>query len=139
MYHWAWLGAEYHARKHETTGRVPRDHFLSEVEYLRTLPRRKNLDEVFLHRESRKVRNDGTVRFRGAYLEVQPELMGSSSPGRLPSPGSHGTGLVDLTSGSSGRSGSRRLNARISDAGLSARSYPRTNSIWSWATTRRRG
>src|SRR5256885_14817195 len=23
--HWAWLSAEYHARKHSTTGRVPRD------------------------------------------------------------------------------------------------------------------
>lgn len=74
--HWAWLAAEYHARAHDTTGRVPRDHFLSEVEHLRSLPRDKNLDEVFLHRESRKVRNDGTVRYRGQLLEVQPELVG---------------------------------------------------------------
>ena len=27
--HWAWLGAEYHARVHETTGRAPREHFLA--------------------------------------------------------------------------------------------------------------
>jgi transposase InsO family protein len=76
--HWAWLGAEYHARKHETTDRVPREHFLSEVEHLRTLPHGKNLFEVFLHREPRKVRQDGTVRFRGAYLEVRPELVGKT-------------------------------------------------------------
>lgn len=76
--HWAWLAAEYHARKHETTGRVPREHWLAEVEHLRTLPRGKNLDQVFLHREPRKVRNDGTVRFRGGYLEVRPELMGKT-------------------------------------------------------------
>ena len=76
--HWAWLCAEYHARKHETTGRAPREHFLAEVEHLRALPRGNNLDEVFLHREPRKVRNDGTVRFRGAYLEVRPELVGKT-------------------------------------------------------------
>ena len=74
--HWAWLGAEYHARQHDTTGRAPREHWLSEVEHLRALPRNKNLDEVFLHRERRHVRKDGTVRFRGGFLEVRPELVG---------------------------------------------------------------
>ena len=74
--HWAWLSAEYHARKHDTTGRPPREHWLAEVEHLRLLPRHKNLHEVFLHRERRHVRKDGTVRFRGRLLEVRPELVG---------------------------------------------------------------
>lgn len=74
--HWAWLGAEYHARKHDTTGRSPREHWLAEVEQLRPLPRHKNLDEVFLHRARRFVRKDGSVRFRGRLLEVRPELVG---------------------------------------------------------------
>jgi transposase InsO family protein len=74
--HWAWLAAEYHARKHDTTGRVPREHWLGEIPYLRTLPKGKNLDEVFLHRERRVVRKDGTVRFGGGFLEVRPELVG---------------------------------------------------------------
>jgi len=74
--HWAWLAAEYHARRHDTTGKAPREHWLSEVEHLRRLPRQKTLDEVFLHRERRFVRKDGTVRFRGGYLEVRPELVG---------------------------------------------------------------
>jgi hypothetical protein len=69
-------GFEYHARKHDTTGQIPREHWLAEVSYLRTLPRTTNLDEVFLHREHRVVRKDGTVRFRGGYLEVRPELVG---------------------------------------------------------------
>ena len=43
---------------------------------LRPLPREKNLDEVFLHRERRKVRRDGTVRFGGRLLEVRAELSG---------------------------------------------------------------
>jgi transposase InsO family protein len=74
--HWAWLAAEYHARPHTTTGRVPREHWLAEVPYLRTLPRTTSLAEVFLHRERRFVRKDGTVRFRGGFLEVRPELVG---------------------------------------------------------------
>ena len=74
--HWAWLAVEYHARVHETTGKVPREHWLSEVPHLRSLPRGKNLDEVFLHRERRFVRKDGTVRFRGRWYEVRAELVG---------------------------------------------------------------
>jgi len=72
--HWAWLAAEYHARVHTTTGRIPREHWLAEVASLRPVPRHKDLDAVFLHRERRVVRKDGTVRFRGGYLEVRPEL-----------------------------------------------------------------
>lgn len=74
--HWAWLAAEYQARRHSTTGRIPREHWLEELASLRTLPRQKNLEEIFLHRERRVVRKDGTVRFRGGYLEVRPELEG---------------------------------------------------------------
>jgi putative transposase len=73
--HWAWLAAEYHARRHDTTGRIPREHWLSELAMIRTLPRQKNLDDVFLHRQRRIVRQDGTVRFGGGFLEVRPELV----------------------------------------------------------------
>jgi putative transposase len=72
--HWAWLHHEYHSRKHETTGQAPREHFLAQAKERRPLPRGIDLDEVFLHREKRKVRTDGTVRFQGDLLEVRPEL-----------------------------------------------------------------
>ena len=75
---WAWLGAEYHARIHETTERAPCEHFRAEANELRPVPRNTNLDDVFLHRETRRVRNDGTVRWKGGYLEVRPELMGET-------------------------------------------------------------
>jgi transposase InsO family protein len=89
---WAWLAVEYHARKHDTTQRVPHEHFLEQQEHLRAVPSGKNLDEVFLHREPRKVRLDGTVRWKGGFLEVRPELMGERvelrfdplEPGALP-------------------------------------------------------
>jgi putative transposase len=72
--HAAWLSEEYHARKHDTTGRAPREHWLSELSHLRSLPRHKKLEEIFLHREHRTVRKDGTVRFRGRLLEVRADL-----------------------------------------------------------------
>ena len=74
--HWAWLGAEYHGRKHDTTGRIPREHWLDETEHMRPVPPGKNLDEIFLHRDKRTVRKDGTIRYRGRWLEVRPELVG---------------------------------------------------------------
>ena len=75
--HDAWLAAEYHSRVHDTTGRAPREHWLEHAEHLRPLPKDKSLDEVFLHRERRSVRKDGTVRFNGALLEIRAELSGT--------------------------------------------------------------
>ncbi len=74
--HDAWLGVEYHARVHDTTGRAPREHWLSQVEHLRPLSAGVSLNEVFLHRARRKVRKDGTVRFAGRRLEIRAELTG---------------------------------------------------------------
>jgi putative transposase len=74
--HWAWLSAEYHRRVHNTTGREPFQHWLDEVQHLRSLPPGTDLDQVFLHRASRKVRKDATVRFQGRFYEVPPELVG---------------------------------------------------------------
>ena len=72
--HAAWLAEEYHARIHDTTKRAPREHWLAELPHLRALKPGKSLDEVFLHREVRTVRKDGTVRFKGELLEVRAEL-----------------------------------------------------------------
>jgi putative transposase len=73
--HWAWLSTEYHAREHSTTGRAPREHWLAEIEHLRALRQDHDLDEVFLHRDRRKVRKDATIRWNGRLLEVRPELV----------------------------------------------------------------
>ena len=74
--HWAWLGAEYHSRRHSTTGRAPREHFLAEAVLHRALPRGVDLGEVFLRRERRKVRADGTVQLYGRTWEVSSHLSG---------------------------------------------------------------
>jgi len=72
--HWAWLGAEYHRRRHHTTGREPLEHWLAQAAHLRALPANKDLEQVFLHRERRVVRKDACVRLGGRLLEVRPEL-----------------------------------------------------------------
>jgi len=74
--HWAWLSAEYHARRHDTTGRAPREHWLAGAHHLRALPQGLDIDEVFLHRAWRKVRKDATVRWAGGLFEVRCELVG---------------------------------------------------------------
>lgn len=70
------LSSEYHGREHTTTGKSPREHWLAEVEHLRVVRQDLDLDEVFLHRATRRVRKDGTVRFDGQRLEVRAELVG---------------------------------------------------------------
>lgn len=72
--HFAWLAREYHVRPHTTTGLPPRERFLAEVHELRAAP--AGLDAIFLHRAKRTVRNDGTVRWGGDYLEVSAGLRG---------------------------------------------------------------
>lgn len=74
--HWAWLEVEYHGRRHSTTGRSPREHFLAEAGQHRPLPRGLDLREVFLRRERRKVRADGTVQLFGRTWEVPSHLSG---------------------------------------------------------------
>jgi putative transposase len=73
---WGWLAAEYNSRVHTATGRVPLEHWLSAAGTLRPVPPGLDLDEVFLHRERRVVRKDGTVRFAGRFLEVRAGLIG---------------------------------------------------------------
>ena len=102
---WSWLSTEYHRRQHGGTGRMPLEHWLSQCETLRRPPRAEVLDEIFLHRERRKVRRDGTVRFAGRFLEVRPELVGQTvelrfepeKPQRLPRVYVEGDHFCDTT------------------------------------------
>jgi len=76
--HTAWVTCEYNRRVHETTRQAPLDHFLSGCGNLRPVPRDICFEDIFLHREARKVRNDGTVRWDGGLLEVPGEYVGET-------------------------------------------------------------
>ena len=73
---WAWLGVDYHAHTHSTTGRAPGMHFESELAYLRPVPKDICLQDVFLHRVHRLVRKDGCVSLDGVFYEVPSDLVG---------------------------------------------------------------
>lgn len=73
---WSWVTVEYNARTHTSTGRSPYEHWLADQSLIRPAPPPSVLDQIFLHRERRKVRKDGTVRFRGSFLEVHSSLVG---------------------------------------------------------------
>jgi hypothetical protein len=90
--HFAWLAREYHERTHDTTGMPPRERFLAEVNELRAAPPPDALAKIFLHRETRTVRKDATVRWRascGKYARISPSrrcncasIRATSTPGR---------------------------------------------------------
>ena len=73
---WSWLSVEYHRRLHDGTGEVPHTAWLAGAEALRQAPRGEELARIFLHRQRRRVRKDGTVKFEGRLLEVRGELSG---------------------------------------------------------------
>lgn len=74
--YWAWLSREYHRREHDTTKRAPLEHWLAEAHHVRSLPRGTDLAEIFLHRATRDVRMDSTIKWRGGLLEVHWTLAG---------------------------------------------------------------
>lgn len=74
--HTAWVTCEYHRRVHGMTNKEPLEDFLAGADNHRPVPRDIDLDDIFLHREERKVRNDGTVRWGGGFYEVPGEYVG---------------------------------------------------------------
>jgi len=77
-YLWAWVEQAYHRRPHGAlAGLSPLQRWQQDLESMRSLgPFAANLDEIFYHRESRKVRRDGTLSLWGQFFEVPYELSG---------------------------------------------------------------
>ena len=75
---WAWIEASYHQRPHSgLNGQSPLQRYRQDLPRIRTLGNRATqLDQLFYHRLSRKVRKDGTVAYQGRRFEVPYELVG---------------------------------------------------------------
>jgi hypothetical protein len=75
---WAWLEQVYHQRVHSALdGKTPLERWKQDLESMRSLgPFAADLDALFYHRHTRKVRKDGTVSFEGQRYEVPYELSG---------------------------------------------------------------
>ena len=75
---WAWLERIYHVTVHSSlNGLSPIERYQRDLLRVRPLDAgAAQLDELFYHRHSRKVRKDGTVTFNGQVYEVPFELVG---------------------------------------------------------------
>lgn len=73
--HIAWVSREYNRRAHGTTHRVPIEHFLEGCHHMRPIPQGLDFESIFLHRVTRKVRSDCTVRWDGGFVQVPGEFV----------------------------------------------------------------
>jgi len=75
---WAWLELVYHQRVHSALdGLTPLARYQQDLQRIRTLGDKiANLNEIFYHRVSRKVRRDSTVSWLNKRFEVPYELAG---------------------------------------------------------------
>lgn len=77
---WAWIEQVYHRRPHGgLEGKTPLSRYQQDLPRIRSLGQRAaQLDAIFYHRVSRKVRKDGTVSYQGQDFEVPYELSGKT-------------------------------------------------------------
>jgi hypothetical protein len=72
---WHWLESEYHQREHTALGKSPQTRFLEGKDTIRLLDREK-LESCFWQEETRRVRRDATVGWRGQCWEAPVFLRG---------------------------------------------------------------
>jgi hypothetical protein len=75
---WAWIESEYHHKPHSSLdGLTPSLRWQKDFIQIKPLGSfSEKLDEIFYHRDTRKVRKDGTISYEGQWLEVPYELVG---------------------------------------------------------------
>lgn len=75
---WAWLETVYHQTPHGgLNGRTPLERYRQDLPRMRTLgTQAARIDELFRHRLTRQVRQDGTVSYQGRRFEVPYALSG---------------------------------------------------------------
>lgn len=74
---WHWLEVDYHRKEHASlSGRTPLDVYESQVHRLRLVDDPLSLDPLFLKRETRKVKHDGTISIQNQLYEVPPRFIG---------------------------------------------------------------
>jgi putative transposase len=77
---WAWIEEIYHRRTHTGLQKLtPLQRYQQDLVRIRTLGHRAaQLDQLFYHRLSRKVRKDATVSYQGQRFEAPYELAGKT-------------------------------------------------------------
>ncbi|MEC1722552.1 helix-turn-helix domain-containing protein [Schinkia azotoformans] len=81
---WRWLEEDYHRRVHASLdGKTPHEVFQSQLEHVAFLEDTTILDTIFLKREQRKVKADGTITLNKQLYEVPPCFVGHSIDVRM--------------------------------------------------------
>ena len=73
---WQWLEQEYQRRRHSALDMSPLDKYLSQVSQVKMVEAPASLKLLFLKRDYRKVRHDGTVSLHNHLFEVPPHYIG---------------------------------------------------------------
>ena len=75
-FYWQWMEQEYHRRVHSALGMTPLDKYLSQMSQVKMVEDPASLKFLFLKRDYRKVRHDGTVSLHNCLFEVPPVYIG---------------------------------------------------------------
>jgi len=76
--YWHWV-EEYHRSEHSTLKTTPLLRYQEDLRKIRPIGKlATQLDDIFCHREQRKVRKDGTIAFNGQYYEVNYAWVGQT-------------------------------------------------------------
>ena len=73
---WEWLEKDYHRKQHSSLDKTPLDTYMEQISQVRTIDDTEKLEKIFLKRETRKVKADGTVSFKKKLFDVPPALIG---------------------------------------------------------------
>ena len=71
-----WLEKDYHRKKHASLDDTPLKTYMDQIEKVNTLDKPEILEKLFLKREKRKVKHDGTISFKKKLYEVPPAFIG---------------------------------------------------------------
>jgi len=73
---WEWLEKDYHRKQHSSLDKTPLDTYMAQINKVKTIDDTEKLEKIFLKRETRKVKSDGTISFKKKLYEVPPALIG---------------------------------------------------------------
>ena len=73
---WRWLEEDYHRKEHSSLGMTPMDMYFSQTSRVKLVDDPTILDHLFLKRQMRKVRHDGTISVQNQLFEVPQKYIG---------------------------------------------------------------
>lgn len=73
---WQWLEEDYHRREHASLGMKPHDVYFSQTSRVKLVEDPSSLSHLFLKRQMRKVRHDGTISVQNKLFEVPQKYIG---------------------------------------------------------------